>query len=188
MLGVIFMQSIMYHLKCHSFSDTIIILFLGDGQKKNCWGHSFNTVSMPFFCLLLNLTVRNLRYWLRELGESCYQSWISYVFHSCALLCAQIQVTPKNQVKANRELWGQNARKKGGCNWNAKQCWRSTRPTTSSSQRCVNSLETVFEIMWRALSSCSFPSTHQLNLSMDEADSEGRVPSTEPQPFSGLSI
>lgn len=61
------MQSIMYHLKCHSFKNTIIMLFLGDGQEKKVVQDIHQQSLCHFFCLLLNLTVRNLRYWLREL-------------------------------------------------------------------------------------------------------------------------
>lgn len=51
MLGVIFMQNIMYLPKCHSFSNTIM-LFLGDGQGKVVQDIHQHCHYVIFFCLL----------------------------------------------------------------------------------------------------------------------------------------
>lgn len=117
------MQSIMYHLKCHSFSNTIIMLFLGDGLKKvvqgihqHCHYVIFLSNMKPDYKKSQTLVERKTgRELLPELDQLC-------VLHSCALLCVQIIVTSNNQVKASRELWGQNARKKGFITGTSKQC------------------------------------------------------------------
>lgn len=46
------MQSIMYHFKCHSFINTIITLFLGDGQEKKVVQGIYQHFLYVFFFLL----------------------------------------------------------------------------------------------------------------------------------------
>lgn len=73
------MQSIMCHLKCHSFSITIIMLFLGDGQEKvvqgirqNCLYTIFLSTMKPVYkksqILVERKTGREL---LAELDQLC---------------------------------------------------------------------------------------------------------------------
>lgn len=59
MLGLIFMQSIMYHPKCHSFCNTVLMLFLGNGQEEVVQG-IHQLCHHVIFCLVWNLTVREI--------------------------------------------------------------------------------------------------------------------------------
>lgn len=80
------MQSIMYHPKCHSFSNTITMLFLGDGQEKVVQGihqHCHYVIFLSYMkpdCEISQTAVE------RKTGDGCYQSWFGCAC-SC-LLCA----------------------------------------------------------------------------------------------------
>lgn len=85
------MQSIMYHPKCHSFSNTIIMLFLGGGQEEVVQGiHQychyvifFSTVRPDCERSQILVEKKPGRQLLPELVQLC-------VLHSSALLLAQI--------------------------------------------------------------------------------------------------
>lgn len=111
------MQSIMYHPTCHSFSNTIIMLFFGDGWEKVVQGihqHCHYVIflsTMKPHCKTPQILVERKpgRQWLPELVQL-------RMFHSSALLCAQKQFTSDKQIEANGKIWGQNT-SKGFYNW-----------------------------------------------------------------------
>lgn len=103
------MQSVMYHPKCHSFSNTIIMLFLGDGQEKVVQGihqhcHYFIFLSTAKLdCKRSQILVE------RKIGRQLLPEQVQLcVLRFSALLCAQVQFTSHNHITANGELWGQN--------------------------------------------------------------------------------
>lgn len=81
------MQSIMYHPKCHSFSNTIIRLLLGDGQKKVVQAIHQHCHYVIFLSNLKTDCKRSQASDEKKNGRQCYQSWFSYMCSIPLLFC-----------------------------------------------------------------------------------------------------
>lgn len=105
------MQSIMCHLKCHSFGITIITLFLGYGQEKVVQGIRQNCLCIIFLSTMKPVCKKSQILVERKTGREL----LAELDQLCApFLCSSVRSDTSHLWKSNREPWGQNAWKKGG--------------------------------------------------------------------------